>query len=74
MAEEKKLVDPLTKYVYTMTDDGLVEVFDPATRKRGIFTEQAEWRSGDLRYANRQLIGWIGRLAVRRAAARDAQK
>lgn len=71
MAESKKLVDPLTKQVYTATEDGLVEVYDPATGKRGLFTETGEWKSGELRYANRQLAGWMGRLAVRRAAKKD---
>lgn len=71
MTEEKKLIDPLTRQVYTATEDGLVEVFDPATGKRGIFTENAEWCSGELRYVNRQLAGWIGRLSARRAAAKE---
>ncbi|MGH3629741.1 MAG: hypothetical protein ACRDRL_20175 [Sciscionella sp.] len=71
MPEVKKLVDPLTKQVYSTTEDGLVEVYDPATGKRGRFTETGEWKSGDLRYANRQLAGWMGRLAARRAAAKE---
>jgi hypothetical protein len=71
VAEPKRLVDPLNKQVYTTTEDGLVELFDPETGKRGIFTENAEWVSGDLRYANRQLAGWIGRLSRRQAAQTD---
>lgn len=71
MAEAKKLIDPINQQVYTATEDGLVEVFDPATGKRGIFNENAEWISGDLRYINRQLAGWIGRLSRRQAAAKE---
>lgn len=64
MPAEKKLVDPLTGHVYTGTDDGNVEVLDPATHARGVFDESGRWLSGELTYANRQLIGWVGR-AVR---------
>jgi hypothetical protein len=73
MAAAKQLVDPISKYVYTATDEGLVEVLDPATGQSGLFDENAVWQSGELRYANRQLAGWIGRLAVRRAAAARAE-
>ncbi|QSE92097.1 hypothetical protein JWS13_27415 [Rhodococcus pseudokoreensis] len=64
---EKRLVDPLTHEVYTATDDGLVKVHDPDTGREGIFSETGEWRSGELRYANRQLLGWMGRMSSRQA-------
>ena len=67
MAEEKKLVDPINGYVYTARADGRVDVVDPATGQSGIFDDLGQWHEGDLTYANRQLLGWIGRLAVRRA-------
>ena len=66
--EEKKLVDPINGYVYLARDDGRVDVTDPATGKSGIFDDLGIWHEGELTYANRQLLGWIGRLAVRRAA------
>ena len=66
--EEKKLVDPINGYIYIARDDGRVDVTDPATGKSGVFDEFGIWHEGDLTYANRQLLGWIGRLAVRRAA------
>lgn len=66
-AKEKRLVDPLNQQVYTPTHDGLVRVVDPATGQEGIFTETGEWKSGELRYANRQLLGWMGRMSVRQA-------
>ncbi len=64
----KQLVDPITKFVYTATEDGLVEVHDPETDQRGRYNEVGEWKSGDRVYANRQLLGWIGRLSARLAA------
>lgn len=64
MAGEKKLVDPLKGHVYTGTDDGYVEVHDPETGQTGTFDETGQWISGELTYANRQLLGWVGR-AVR---------
>ena len=72
MAEQKKLVDPINGYIYIAREDGRVDVTDPATGKSGIFDDLGIWHSGDLTYANRQLLGWIGRLAVRRATNGDA--
>lgn len=66
-AEPKKLVDPINGCVYTAREDGLVDVVDPSTGQSGVFDEFGQWHSGDLTYANRQLLGWIGRLAIRRA-------
>ena len=65
--EEKKLVDPINGYIYLARDDGRVDVTDPETGATGVFDDLGQWHEGDLRYANRQLLGWIGRLAVRRA-------
>lgn len=64
MSGEKKLIDPLKGHVYTGTDEGMVEVFDPKTGMRGIFDETGVWVSGEITYSNRQLVGWVGR-AVR---------
>lgn len=61
----KKLTDPINKQVYTVTDNGLVEVFDPATGEKGLFESDGRWVSGEIRYANRQLLGWVGRTALR---------
>jgi|GEM_PF-2068650 len=67
-AARKQVVDPLNGCIYSARDDGLVDVVDPATGKSGIFDDTGQWHGGELRYANRQLLGWIGRLAVRRAS------
>jgi len=62
---------PVTGHVYATTADGLVEVTDPATGRRGLFDENAVWQSGELTYADRHLAGWVGRLSRRLAAARS---
>lgn len=69
MPEQKQLVDRLTGYVYSTAPDGRVEVRDPATGVVGIFDDTGAWHSGDIKYANRQLLGWIGRLSARLATA-----
>jgi hypothetical protein len=75
MAERNRIVDPRTKYVYTVAEGGLVEVFDPESGLTGWFAETGEWKSGELRYANRQMLGWMGRLSVRKAQRfADAQE
>ncbi|MFC8436302.1 transposase [Streptomyces sp. NPDC057253] len=62
----KQVIHPLTGQVYRLTEDGLVEVTDPATGAQGLFDFQARWLSGELRHADLQMAGWVGRLAQRR--------
>jgi hypothetical protein len=64
----KQVIHPLTGQVYRLTEDGLVEVSDPKTGARGVFDFQARWQSGELRHADLQMAGWVGRLAQRRTA------
>ncbi|MFI7403950.1 transposase [Streptomyces sp. NPDC049541] len=64
----KQVIHPLTGHVYRLTADGLVEVTDPKTGARGVFDFQARWQSGELRHADLQMAGWVGRLARRRTA------
>lgn len=40
---------------------------DPATGHDGILNDTGEWQSGELEYANHQLVGWMGRKSVRQA-------
>ncbi|MFJ8111597.1 transposase [Streptomyces sp. NPDC096132] len=67
----KQVIHPLTGQVYRLTEDGLVEVTDPGTGARGIFDFQARWQSGELRHADLQMAGWVGRLARRRTTQRE---
>ena len=69
MPEHKQLVDRLTGYVYSTAPDGRVEVRDPETGVFGVFDDTGAWYSGDITYANRQLLGWIGRLSARLATS-----
>lgn len=66
MSGKKEVVHPLTKQVYRLTEEGLVEVYDPATEERGLFDHHGEWQSGTIRHADIQIAGWVGRLAQRR--------
>lgn len=74
MAEPKKLVDPINGNIYTARPDGLVDVLEPSTGKTGVFDDKGVHHSGELTYANRQLLGWIGRLAVRQATASNVDE
>ncbi len=56
---------PISKQVYTLTDNGLVEVYDPTTGQRGLFDSDARWQSGEIRHADLQVAGWVGRRARR---------
>lgn len=47
-------------FVYETMDDGNVRVEDPKTGKSGVFTPDAVWVSGDLKYGDHHLIGHIG--------------
>ncbi|WP_053755024.1 hypothetical protein [Streptomyces sp. MMG1533] len=69
----KQVIHPLTGQVYRLTEDGLVEVTDPRTGAQGIFDFQARWQSGELRHADLQMAGWVGRLARRRGARPPAE-
>ncbi|GAQ59692.1 hypothetical protein [Streptomyces scabiei] len=69
----KQVIHPLTGHVYRLTDDGLVEVSDPKTGARGVFDFQARWQSGELRHADLQMAGWVGRLARRRATPQPGE-
>ena len=61
----KQLVHPLTRHIYRLTEDGLVEVEDPADGRTGLFDHECRWQSGELRTADPHMVGWVGRLALR---------
>jgi hypothetical protein len=63
----KQTVHPLSKQVYRLTEDGLVEVTDPRTGRTGIYDAHGVWRSGARLDVDIQLAGWVGRLALRKA-------
>lgn len=47
-------------FIYETMDDGNVSVSDPKTGKSGVFTKDAVWISGDLKYGDHHLIGHVG--------------
>ena len=47
-------------FVYESMDDGNVSVTDPKTGDSGIFTPDAVWISGSLKYGDHHLIGHVG--------------
>lgn len=66
MSSPKTVVHPVTRHVYTQTPEGLVEVTDPTTGHQGLFDADGGWRSGELRHADLQLVGWVGRAGRQR--------
>ena len=64
----KTVTHPVTKQVYTQTPEGLVEVTDPVTGATGLFDANGVWQSGEIRHADLQLAGWVGRVARRKGA------
>lgn len=49
---------PLSRAVYDVIDDGLVEVTDP-DGSVGVFDADGQWIKGELRHADPQLCGWL---------------
>ena len=47
-------------YVYETMDDGNVSINDPKTGESGVFTPDAVWISGDLKYGDQHMIGHVG--------------
>ena len=63
----KSMKHPVTGFLYSLTADGRVQVSDPASDRVGIFDSTGRWFSGEIRDADPQILGWVGRLP----AARD---
>ena len=54
-----KLRHPLTRAVYTLQDDGLIQV-ETTDGQTGVFDARGRHRSGELKDADPHLLGWIG--------------
>jgi len=62
---------PLTEDTYELLPDGTVKVRDHRTGSEGVFGPGARWLSGELRYADQQMIQYIidrGRFLMQMAA------
>jgi hypothetical protein len=68
----KSMKHPLSGFVYALADDGRVEVRDPNSERFGIFDATGRWYAGDIREADPQILGWVGRHPQGRAADQGA--
>lgn len=57
----KSMRHPLTGFVYALTAEGRVEVRDPESDRYGIFDATGRWFAGEIRDADPQILGWVGR-------------
>lgn len=57
----KQFTHAVTKDVYKLRDDRLVEVTSSTTGERGIFTEDGEYVDGDLEFAEMVMCQFVGR-------------
>jgi hypothetical protein len=58
----KSMKHPLSGFVYALTEDGRVQVSDPDSDRVGIFDSTGNWFSGEIKDADPQILGWVGRL------------
>jgi hypothetical protein len=58
----KSMKHPLSGFIYELTPEGLVQVSDPASGRSGVFDSTGHWYSGEIREADPQILGWVGRL------------
>ncbi len=58
---------PISGYVYTVNEVGLVRVDDPKTGSFGVFDDKGVWFEGDMRDVDYQILGWVGRTPEARA-------
>ena len=65
----KSMKHPISGFIYALTEDGKVRVSDPASDRFGIFDSTGRWFSGEIRDADPQILGWVGRLPVARGPA-----
>jgi hypothetical protein len=56
-----RIVHPLTKQTYESAGEGLVKVTDPASGQWGLFDSGGRWHEGEMRSADLQMLGWVGR-------------
>ena len=64
------LKHPMSGAVYTLMDDGLIEVNDNG--KIGYFHNDGRYERGDLKHADLHLLGWLGGQQTAAAANRHA--
>jgi hypothetical protein len=55
----KSFIHPATKQVFTLQQDGTIEVKDPSGIS-GIFRRDGSWVSGELRFAELVMLEFVG--------------
>jgi hypothetical protein len=58
---------PITGYVYSINEVGLVRVDDPKTGRHGVFDDKGIWYEGEIIDPDFQILGWVGRNPEARA-------
>lgn len=58
---------PISGYVYSINEVGLVRVEDPKTGRYGVFDDKGIWYEGELIDPDFQILGWVGRNPEARA-------
>ena len=58
---------PITKFIYSVNEVGLVRVEDPATGRYGVFDDNGVWFEGEIIDVDLQAAGWVGRTPEARA-------
>ena len=58
---------PISGYIYSVNEVGLVRVEDPATGRFGVFDDKGIWYEGEIRDVDFQILGWVGRTPEARA-------
>ncbi|MEU1955994.1 hypothetical protein [Nocardia rhamnosiphila] len=57
----KQFTHAVTKDVYSLREDGLVEVTSATTGEKGVFTSDGEYVEGDLEFAEMVMCQFVGR-------------
>jgi hypothetical protein len=57
----KQFTHAVTKDVYTLREDGLVEVASATTGEKGVFTSEGEYVEGELEFAEMVMCQFVGR-------------
>lgn len=63
---------PITGYVYSVNEVGLVRIDDPATGCHGIYDDRGNWFEGEIRDIDMQAVGWVGRTPEARSLRESA--
>jgi hypothetical protein len=55
-----KVKHPLDNQLYELQSDGLIRVEDPVSKQAGLFKRDGAPVSGEIHYADPQMLIWVG--------------